>query len=227
MEQTYLSNKNTLCSWSGGKDSCFALMRSIKSGFEPKVLLNVLNEEGKISRSHGIPSGILEAQSKASGIPLKMISSSWEDYEKKFTTSLIELKKEFDLTYAVFGDIDLQAHRDWEEKVCGNAGLEAILPLWKENRKELVLEMLDAGIETVIVSCNEKMGKNFIGRKIGKALVEELDLMGIDPCGENGEYHTLVINCPLFDKRINVRIDSSVLHNNYWFGEIVLQLEVT
>jgi uncharacterized protein (TIGR00290 family) len=133
---------------------------------------------------------------------------------------LIELKKQFDLSYAVFGDIDLQAHRDWEEKVCRNAGLEAILPLWRENRKELVIEMLTEGIETMIVSCNEKMGRDFIGRQITKQLVEELESMGIDPCGENGEYHTLVLGCPLFHERINVGISSAVLHNNYWFAEL-------
>src|SRR4249920_4270952 len=100
--------KNSLCSWSGGKDSCFALMQAIQLGYIPKVLLNVLNEEGKISRSHGIPSAILQKQAAAADLPIHLISSSWPEYEKHFTNALQELKNKYQLTHAVFGDIDLQ-----------------------------------------------------------------------------------------------------------------------
>ena len=158
-----MNTKNSLCSWSGGKDSCFALMQAINLGYTPKILLNVLNEEGKISRSHGIPAAILQAQANAAGLPIHLISSSWQEYEMHFTNALSLLKEQYNLTHAVFGDIDLQPHRDWEEKVCSNAGLTAVLPLWKQNRITLVMQMLEAGIETMIVSCNEVMGEKFIG----------------------------------------------------------------
>ncbi len=212
--------KECLCSWSGGKDSCFALMQAIHLGLSPKVLLNVLNEEGKISRSHGIPSDILLQQAKAASLPIKLISSSWNDYELNFTNALKELKDQYQLTDAVFGDIDLQAHRDWEEKVCKAAGLNAFLPLWKQNRKELVLQMTEAGIVAMIVSCNETMGEKFIGSMITKELVEELESMGIDACGENGEYHTLVLDCPLFETPLKVDVKNRLHHGNYWFAEL-------
>ena len=165
---------NTVCSWSGGKDSCFAILRAITTGYTPKVLLNVLNEEGRISRSHGIPAEILQAQSQLAGLPIYMISSSWQEYEAKFTEALAFLKSAYALQYAVFGDIDLQAHRDWEEKVCATSGLNALLPLWKQDRKKLVLQMLEAGIETIIVSCNDTMGPQFIGQTITPSLIERL-----------------------------------------------------
>lgn len=208
----------TLCSWSGGKDSCFALIKAMQQGYTPQVLLNVLNEEGKISRSHGIPSAILHQQAASANLPVHLISSSWADYEKHFTNALSALKQQYNLTHAVFGDIDLQPHRDWEEKVCANAGLTAVLPLWQQNRKELVLAMLDTGIETIIVSCNTTMGEKYIGKTITPSLVDELESIGIDACGENGEYHTLVLNCPLFKEKINVGITEVVKHNDYWFG---------
>jgi uncharacterized protein (TIGR00290 family) len=214
--------KNILCSWSGGKDSCFALMQAIRQGYSPKVLLNVLNEEGKISRSHGIPSPILQQQASEAGLPVHLISSSWQDYEKNFTGALASLKTQYDLSRAVFGDIDLQPHRDWEEKVCANAGLEAVLPLWQQDRRELVTQMLDAGIETMIISCNETMGERFIGRVITPALVDELESMGIDACGENGEYHTLVLNCPLFANRLEISLQEKIQHEKYWFGRIAM-----
>jgi diphthine-ammonia ligase len=214
-------HRDILCSWSGGKDSCFALIQAIQQGYTPKVLLNVLNEEGKISRSHGIPSDILKQQAQMAGLPIHLISSSWEEYEKHFTAALSSLKDQYKLTHAIFGDIDLQPHRDWEEKVCGNAGLQAVLPLWKQDRRKLVMQMLETGIETMIISCNETMGSSFIGRMITPALVEELEAMGIDACGENGEYHTLVLDCPLFSKRINVNVAKAIHHGNYWFASSI------
>lgn len=209
--------KHALCSWSGGKDSCFALMKAMETGIVPKVLLNVLNEAGKISRSHGIPAAILEAQAKAARLPIQMISSSWNEYEQKFTDALKQLKTCYSLDFAVFGDIDLQAHRDWEEKVCANAQLTAVLPLWLQDRKKLVLEMMNAGIETIIVSCTTVMGERFLGQQLSLSLVEELEALGVDPCGENGEFHTLVLNCPLFSSPVRVDCGEKVLHENYWF----------
>lgn len=215
-----MNQNKILCSWSGGKDSCFALMKAIKQGFSPAVLLNVLNEEGKISRSHGIPSHILQAQANAAGLPIHLISSSWKDYEQYFTSALSSLKETYQLTHAIFGDIDLQPHRDWEEKVCTSAGLEALLPLWQQDRRSLVMQMLNSGIETMIVSCNEKMGENFLGRILTPELIDELEALGVDACGENGEFHTLVLNCPLFKHRIDVTVTKTVKHEQYWFTEL-------
>ena len=179
-----------------------------------------MNEEGKISRSHGIPSAILENQAESAGLPIHMISSSWEEYEKHFTAALSTLKEKYSLEYAVFGDIDLQPHRDWEEKVCTNAGLTAVLPLWQQNRRELVMAMLNSGIETIIISCNEVMGERFIGKIISASLVDELESMGIDACGENGEFHTLVLDCPLFNHRIDVSVVKTLYHEGYWFARL-------
>jgi len=213
---------NCLSSWSGGKDSCFALMKATAAGMKPVVLLNMMNESGKISRSHGIPEQILRAQAAAAGLPIHLISSSWQDYEKHFIQALTDLKQQYDLTTAVFGDIDLQAHRDWEEKVCASAGLNAYLPLWLGDRKTLVLSMLESGIQTMIVSCNSIMGPSFLGKTITPALVDELEALGVDACGENGEFHTLVYNCPLFTHPLQVTVSQTLEHENYWFSELVL-----
>ncbi len=218
-----MKNNHALCSWSGGKDSCFALLQAVKQGFLPKVLLNVLNEEGKISRSHGIPSQILEAQAASAGLPIHLISSSWNDYEENFTSALSGLKQQFDLSYAVFGDIDLQPHRDWEEKVCAHAALTALLPLWQQDRESLVMQMLEQGIQTMIVSCNTRMGEYFLGKTLTPALVRELAALGVDVCGENGEFHTLVTHCPLFKNAIEVQVSAKLLHKEYWFTELLLK----
>lgn len=198
-------------------------MQGIDLGYTPKVLLNVMNETGKISRSHGIPESILKAQAEAAGLPIQLINSSWQDYETNFVQALISLKQQYALTDAVFGDIDLQAHRDWEEKVCKQAGLSAFLPLWLQDRRALVMQMLDAGIQTMIVSCNAVMGPSFLGKTLTLELIDQLEAMGIDACGENGEFHTLVYHCPLFSNPIKVAVTNTMEHEGYWFSELVLQ----
>ena len=215
--------KSFATSWSGGKDSCFALMQAMQQGFAPKALLNMMNENGKISRSHGIPLEILERQAAMLGLPIITKPASWNNYEQTFIQSLHELKDAYQIESVVFGDIDLQAHRDWEEKVCEAAGLHAILPLWKQDRKALVLKMISSGIETYIVSCNSTMGEKYLGKQITIKLVAELENLGIDVCGENGEYHTLVVNAPVFAKPLEIIFGKKQLHEDYWFVETSLQ----
>jgi diphthine-ammonia ligase len=204
-------------SWSGGKDSCYAMMKVMQQGFVPKVLLNMMNEKGKVSRSHGLPLGILNQQAQKMQLPLEAVPATWGDYEEKFIGTLKSLKAKFDLDAAVFGDIDLQPHKDWEDKVCEAASIKAILPLWQQDRIVLVNEMIEKGIETMIVSCNAQMGESYLGKILTQELAQELLDKGIDPCGENGEFHTLVINCPLFSGAIELPNFTTKTYNDYCF----------
>ncbi|MBO9154328.1 diphthine--ammonia ligase [Chitinophaga sp. GCM10012297] len=211
------SPENIICSWSGGKDSCFAFMQAVQEGHRPVALLNVLNENGLISRSHGLPPAILQQQAAALQLPIHLQPSSWAEYEKHFTATLAEVKAQYGATAAVFGDIDLQPHRDWEEKVCAAAGLRALLPLWQLDRKMLVYRMLEQGVKCRIVSCNEQLGEDFLGRMLDDVLVADLEAAGVDVCGENGEFHTVVTDCPLFNIPVALPPYRKVKHEQYWF----------
>lgn len=208
---------NFVTSWSGGKDSCYAMMQAVQQGFIPKVLLNMMNENGKVSRSHGLPLAILNQQAQKMQLPMEAIPATWGDYEAKFIAVLKMLKAKYDLEVAVFGDIDLQPHKDWEDKVCEAALLKAVLPLWQQDRIVLVNQMLESGIVTMIVSCNTTMGESYLGKILTKELAQELHEKGIDPCGENGEFHTLVINCPLFSEAIELPKFVTKTYNDYCF----------
>jgi len=212
-----------LCSWSGGKDSCYAFYKAMQSAYQPTVLLNVMNEYGDRSRSHGIPKEILMAQAEAMGIPIHFFNSTWADYEVNYIKHLKDLVKIYEVSHAVFGDIDIASHRAWEEKVSAAASIEAILPLWQGDRKELVLAMINDGIEAMIVSCNQTLGPNFLGRTIDVALLEELETIGVDACGENGEYHTLVVNAPFFKNRLDIKMTGKATSSNYNFAELKLK----
>jgi uncharacterized protein (TIGR00290 family) len=208
---------NIACSWSGGKDSCYALMKALQNGHSLKAIVNMMNENGRISRSHGLPLSVLEQQARAMQVPLIAEATSWNEYQLHFVQSLNRIRQDFSVEAMVFGDIDLQQHRDWEEMVCSKANLQALLPIWKEERTALVQEMLDAGLEIMIVSCNTLMGERFLGERLTSSLCTELDSIGVDVCGENGEFHTVVINCPIFKNSISLPSHSNVLQDNYWF----------
>lgn len=210
-------SKSIACSWSGGKDSCYALMQAIQQGNQLKTLVNMMNENGRISRSHGLPLSILQQQASAMDVPVIATPTSWNDYKFHFVNMLQQIKEQYKVEAMVFGDIDLQPHRDWEEMVCAEAGLTAMLPLWQQDRRALVNQMIQNGIEAIIVSCNTQMGESFLGRTINYELVDELEKAGIDACGENGEYHTVVVNCPLFSQPVQLPSCEKVQHENYWF----------
>jgi uncharacterized protein (TIGR00290 family) len=190
------------CSWSGGRDSCLTLHRAAARWGPPRRLFTVLSEDDVHSRSHGIPRHLLAAQAAALGVSMAFGSATWEDYEAAFVDCLQQLSAE-GLTAGVFGDIDLDEHRAWEEMVCGRAGMTAHLPLWREDHQALVSEFLAAGFEAVIVTVRlDAVPEDFLGEIITPALVARLTSLGVDVCGEGGEFHTMVTDGPLFGQPI-------------------------
>jgi len=190
-------------SWSGGKESCLSCYEAMQSkDIEVSYLLNMISEDGRRSRSHGISVGLLRVQSEAMGIPILQIRSSWEDYEKRFKRAVLELKEK-GIEAGIFGDIDLEQHRAWVERVCKEMGIKAILPLWGREREDILKEFINLGFEAIVVATS--FDKNWLGRKIDKKFLQELKtLEEIDLCGENGEYHTFVTDGPIFKKRIKI-----------------------
>jgi diphthine-ammonia ligase len=206
-----------VCSWSGGKDSCLALHRAISAAARPAALLTILNEGGERSRSHGLAVDVLRAQAAALGIPLITRAASWDEYEPTFIAALRELK-ETGIEAGVFGDIDLEEHRQWEEKVCAAAGIAAHLPLWRTPRKALLDEFLTLGFRALVIATkDDPMGHRYLGQRLDAELIHEFDRIGIDLCGEAGEYHTVVTDGPIFVHPLALRTGERALHSGYWF----------
>lgn len=191
-------DKNCFCSWSGGKDSCLALYRAIEAGYRPQKLLTMFSLENDISTAHRLREEIIEAQAAAIGVDCLITKCLFNEYEDVFVAQLRQLKAE-GVEYAVFGDIDIPEHRKWEEDVSAKAGLLPLLPLWLQDRKELVQSFLDLGFKAKIVVVNRDMiSETFLGRDLSRPLLSELEACGADVCGENGEYHTVVYDGPIF-----------------------------
>ena len=184
-------------SWSGGKDSMLALHRALDAGYRVDALLAMFDETGDRSRSHALPPALMQAQADALGIPLVMRQASWADYEAVFTEQLRDFAAR-GITHGLFGDIDLQPHRDWEEKVCGAAGLTAVLPLWQAPRRTLVDELLALGYRARVVCVDARfLDAGFCGREFDAGFIADLP-PNVDACGENGEFHTFVFDGPRF-----------------------------
>lgn len=174
-----------------------ALHRALATGVRVEALLAMYDETGERSRSHAISRELMQAQADALGIPLVMRSASWADYESVFIDQLKQFAAQ-GLTHGVFGDIDLQAHRDWEEKVCAAAGLQVLLPLWQQDRRALAEAVLNSGFRARVVCVDARwLDASFCGVEYDATFLARLPT-GVDACGENGEFHTFVFDGPRF-----------------------------
>jgi uncharacterized protein (TIGR00290 family) len=192
-----------MASWSGGKDSCLALWRAQKLGLHLTHLLTALDESGLKTRSHGVSKALISLQGNSLGMANEFISASWQNYEQDFISKLKKLNTEANIAQAIFGDIDLIPHREWEEKVCAAANIEAILPLWNEDRLSLVNEFLNAGFKARVTCVDGRyLDDSFVGVEFDAQFITRLPT-GVDACGENGEFHTFVYDGPNFSEAVN------------------------
>ncbi len=206
-----------IVSWSGGKESCLTLYEAMGKGYKISHLVNFISEESHRVSFHGTEARLIQLQSQAIGIPLLQKRAGWGKYEQDFKDAVRSLIPG-GVEGMVFGDIYLQEHKDWVEKVCAELGIEAIEPLWGRNTEEVLLSFINSGFEAVIVSAqSELVDEDWIGQRVDKAFMEYLGSRNIDLCGENGEYHTLVVNGPIFRRQIKLIESRTIARDRYWF----------
>lgn len=213
--------KKFVMSYSCGKDSTLALYRMIKAGHIPAALLITVDKKVCRSWFHSVPERLLREVAKSLNIQLILVTSKGDDYAKTFVDALIKAKKDLGIDACVYGDIDLEAHRVWCTNRCTEAGVEAIFPLWEEDRETLVYEFIDLGFKTVIKNVKlECMGEEFLGKVLTKEVVQEIKETGSDACGENGEYHTFVFDGPLFNYTVKFESLGIIKSDTHGFLDI-------
>jgi len=218
-----INKKSIFCSWSGGKDSCLSMYRTIKQGAIPKLLFTMFTENGIRSRSHGLHIDIVKAQAESLNIPLLIRSATWNDYEATFIDGLNTIEKTTDIRTGVFGDIDIEDNKKWVIDTCKKTSITPYHPIWQENRKNLLTEFIEAGFKAVIVAVKDGLiDKYFLGKTLDKNLITELEELNIDACGEEGEFHTVVINGPIFKYPLNIELKDKLLRDGYWYIDISL-----
>lgn len=209
-----------IVSWSGGKDSCLAGYKAMSLGYEVSHLINTISHEYKRVRFHGTKNTLLQKQAQAIGIPLLQRETTADGYEHEFKETIRSVIPN-GIEGIVFGDIYLHM-REWADKVCGELGIQAIEPLCGHNAEEILLDFIDSGFEAVVVATQANLlGEEWLGRRLNSVFLEDIKRkQTIDACGENGEYHTFVIDGPLFRQRIEICESQKVLRDGYWFLDI-------
>lgn len=209
-----MSRKFTV-SWSGGKDSAMAVYKAVQNGDQLARVWTMFEEETDRSRSHALPKAVIQAQAKRMNAPLMKRQASWETYEHEFIDAMKE-SVEFGISFGVFGDIDLEDHRVWVQKMCEKANMIALHPLWLIPRRQLLEEFIEVGFEAYIVVIDTKqMPEHFLGRRFTIELMDELEALGIDSCGESGEFHTVVADGPIFSERVPLEFKERITKDNY------------
>ncbi|MEB3790199.1 diphthine--ammonia ligase [Acinetobacter sp. IK40] len=221
--KTNAEQRQSIVSFSGGKDSSLALYHAMQTGTVIGLIV-MLEDQGQRSRSHAMPLEIIRAQADAVALPVFMTSSSWADYETKFI-ALLDQAKQHGAEVLVTGDLDMPEHGCWHDRVTQQVGLKLGMPLWLRPHREVVEEFIQLGFKSVIVTINLKLGMQVedLGKILTLDYIQELEDRGIDPCGEGGEFHTTVIDGPIFNKAIPVRHGDIVYHEEYAF--LPLELE--
>jgi len=205
-----------VCSWSGGKDGCFACYKAIKAGHEISHLVNFISQEYRRVRFHGTEGRLIQLQAQAIGIPLLQRETTADGYEEEFKEAVRSVLPT-GVEGMVFGDIYLQENQKWTHKVCADLGITPIEPIWGRDPEELLLEFIEAGFEARVISARADLfGQEWINRTVDGDFAEYLRASSIDFCGESGEFHTFVTDGPLFKRPVRILKSRPVLRTGYW-----------
>lgn len=216
-----ISKPKAAVSWSGGKDSYLALHR-VAEHFNIQALVTMFTEDGARSRSHGLRPEVLARQAGLMRLPLLAGRGSWATYEQEFKR-LLRVLAEDGFSHVIFGDIFPDAHKLWAERVCNECGLHAVEPLWGESTVDLFHEFLATSAEAQIVAAKASLlDKNCLGLPLCEEIIPKFGRLGIDPCGEGGEYHTLVVNSPRMTKHLHLQEVNRIIHDGYWLLDLSL-----
>ncbi|HEX9021853.1 MAG TPA: diphthine--ammonia ligase [Nitrospirota bacterium] len=202
-----------IASWSGGKDSCFACYLAMKKGMGVSHLVHF----DRPNNLHGVDPAMILLQAKLAGIPITQKRVASQDFEREFKETVGDLAQH-GAKGMIFGDIYLEPHKEWVDRVCGELGIDPIEPLWGMKTEDIIEGFLKAGFETIVASGDQRLiDRKYIGRKMDGEFIEYLKSRNLDVCGESGEFHTFVTSGPLFKGKIVINDSEIVSRDGFWF----------
>jgi len=218
--------RSVLVAWSGGKDSALALHEVLKGeAHAVTALLATVTEDYDRVLMHGVRQVLLERQASALGFPLEKVlipkDASNEVYETNMARALAKYRHE-GVQAVVFGDIFLEDLRKYREDKLAPAGMRGIFPIWKRNTNEFARSFISLGFKAITTCVDTKvLGKEFVGRIIDERFLADFP-SSVDPCGENGEYHSFVFDGPLFNGAVRFSVGEKVLRDErFLFCDLV------
>ncbi len=215
--------KKAIFNWSGGKDSSLSLYYlSQEKEYDIQYLVTSINEKFQRISMHGVRIELLKQQAESIGIPLYSLlmpeMPSMDIYNQLMKTTLQKFRAE-GISHSIFGDIFLEDLKRYREEQLLKVHMQAVFPIWKKPTLQLVRDFIDLGFKAVIVCINEKyLDQSFVGREIDQRFLNDLP-QDVDPCGENGEYHSFVYEGPIFKKPIKFKLGDKVYRNDEPVGD--------
>jgi uncharacterized protein (TIGR00290 family) len=223
--------------WSGGKDSAFCLYKALQQGINIEAVVTSMNHSTSRVSMHGVRRSLIEEQAASIQLPLYTIElpeqPGMEEYENEIS-STNKLLKQKGFTHAISGDLFLEDLKTYREKLYEKDKIDCLFPLWKMNTVNLLEEFIAIGFKAIIVCVNSSLlDKKFCGRIIDRDFINDLP-PNVDPCGENGEYHSFVFDVPIFSKTISFESgeivfkeykepSDSTTHAGFYFQDIIRQ----
>ena len=223
--QNRQSRKPILVSWSGGKDSCLALYELKKlNAFDIAALITTVTEDYDRVSMHGVRRVLLERQAEVMGLPLHQVVISRDatnaEYEERMAAALSKYAQ-LGVDSIAFGDLFLQDIRTYREQFLKRLQMKAMFPVWHRSTSDFVRDFVRLGFKALITCVNaEVLDESFAGRMIDNNFLQALP-HGVDPCGENGEFHTFVFDGPLFTEPVRFALGEKVLRGTFWFRDLL------
>lgn len=220
-----MSKEKAVLSWSGGKDSSLSLHEMLSSGeLEIKYLLTTVTRDyGRISM-HGVREELLKEQAARVSIESDVAyitkGANNEEYERVMKEKITKYYRE-GIRSIAFGDLFLEDVRSYRERRMSDTGMKCVFPLWGRDTSRLAHDFIRMGFKAVICTVDpRKIGSEFAGKEFDEEFLDSLP-SNVDPCGENGEFHSFVYDGPIFNSPIQIRIGETVLRDNFYFTDIV------
>jgi len=218
----------TIFSWSSGKDSAFALSELLTQGtYDVRELFTTVNDTHSRVAMHGVREALLDRQAAALGIPLAKIPIPWPCSNNIWETRISEYltrKKAEGVTHAAFGDLFLADIRQYRDDNMAKVGMQTVYPLWLRNTRTLAEEMIESGQKAILVCVDPRqLPEAFAGREFDRRLLADLP-PGVDPCGENGEFHSFVYASPMFTQNggeIRITRGETVTRSNFVYTDVL------
>jgi uncharacterized protein (TIGR00290 family) len=217
--------KRTLLSWSSGKDSAWALYKLQQDpGIDLVGLFCTVNKEFDRVAMHAVRVELLQKQAESIGLPLEIIEIPYPcsnaEYEKVMG-QFVERAKNDNVEYFAFGDLFLEDIRNYREEKLKGSGIKPVFPIWGIPTDRLSREMIGSGLRTVITCINpEQIPKEFVGREFDEGFLDSLPAT-VDPCGENGEFHSFVFDGPMFKEKIEISVGDIVHRDDFVFADLL------
>lgn len=216
--------KPVLMSWSGGKDSCLALYE-IQKSFDYRVaaLLTTITRGYDRISMHGVRRALLERQATSLGLPLHQVLISKGANNEEYETAMAQAFNEYHqngIDSVVFGDLFLEEIRAYRDQFLARYGMKGLYPVWQRNTNSFINKFIELGFKAVLSCVDSKtLDKSFAGKTIDDDFISSLPA-NVDPCGENGEFHTFVYDGPNFNQPVKISIGETTLREGFWFCDL-------